>query len=830
MDSFKELLQRVAKCHEDAKFELQQEVSKLQEQVSHLRAALARAGPGFPPTPAPAPRLSQRSQGTGRSSQRVQTPTGAEPPKGHSQWARDSTTLEVLAPRAPSQRSGDKANRGLPSTLIPAPNASSPWVHEKASLGPHSAMPGADAPSPWESERASPRSALTNQRERDKAAVGPSSVPLAAPQARENGGDDEPAFTSECSSLSASPYRRVRTAEAMMTPAERWASLINNMLYGTHRLSGFRRRDDPLFELLPHWTLLNQVRPVSSSFGVVSLRARGMFGRDSSDYILQQPSLHGLVLSPTSHKRLLWCMLGVLLLSWDTLIIPLQVFNLGLFYEVVRIVGVMTSVYWVLDMPFQCFIGFQHPDGTEERRPSRIARHYLRTWFALDLSIVLVDSVLLLAIDKYSPQEEPSESGNGSSVLQASGRSLRLARLVRLLRLVRLMRLRKLNELMTLTLFRIKSEHLILGIKLAKHVGMIMLVNHYIACAWYALAVFNEDGETWLSASDQLDSSMQHHYVMALHWSMTQFSPATNNISPQNWHERVFAVIVVLFALIMFSSFISSVTNTVNQLRTLNLEPQMEEVRIREFLFAHKVSPDLVGRILNFFKQNYRGTRQRLHEADIAFFQDVPESMKIRLHEEAFMPILSANPMFQSFVHLDRPLLVQICHIAFSECFYLPQQDVFVDGTLALAVHYVSSGRLLYHSLVHTTVHQVKVGPGDWISEMALWVSWYHCGQLGAESSCELLVLDRAEFTAIVSKAGGPLIECLRRFAVFILGHAETSVLDMPVTDVCIAPPEEMQALAARAKRLWELQTFGPTRGKSVVWQERKTLFLSTDK
>ena len=68
-------------------------------------------------------------------------------------------------------------------------------------------------------------------------------------------------------------------------------------------------------------------------------------------------------------------------------------------------------------------------------------------------------------------------------------------------------------------------------------------------------------------------------YLSALHWTLTQFMPATQNIAPNTASERIFAIVVVLIGLAVFSSFVSGVTNTVNQLRQIHTEHFKQEMK-----------------------------------------------------------------------------------------------------------------------------------------------------------------------------------------------------------------------------------------------------------
>eukprot|EP00438_Fugacium_kawagutii_P026712 Skav219970 [mRNA] locus=scaffold2879:389420:443892:+ [translate_table: standard] len=63
--------------------------------------------------------------------------------------------------------------------------------------------------------------------------------------------------------------------------------------------------------------------------------------------------------------------------------------------------------------------------------------------------------------------------------------------------------------------------------------------------------------------------SIEYRYATALHWSLTQFTPATVDVHPQNLVERTFAILVLIFGLVLFSSFVSSITASMTQLRNM---------------------------------------------------------------------------------------------------------------------------------------------------------------------------------------------------------------------------------------------------------------------
>merc|ERR1719389_166161 len=96
---------------------------------------------------------------------------------------------------------------------------------------------------------------------------------------------------------------------------------------------------------------------------------------------------------------------------------------------------------------------------------------------------------------------------------------------------------------------------------------------------WYGFSVQLAGSEemTWVEyylvgkdgAGSSYDS-LQYHYLTALHWALAQVSPGNIDIMPMNWPERLMNIFVMCLTLIIFSSFISSMTVAVTKLRNLH--------------------------------------------------------------------------------------------------------------------------------------------------------------------------------------------------------------------------------------------------------------------
>ncbi|CAK9045570.1 Potassium channel AKT1, partial [Durusdinium trenchii] len=328
------------------------------------------------------------------------------------------------------------------------------------------------------------------------------------------------------------------------------------------------------------------------------------------------------VVRPQSNMQLVWSIAACILIMWDMITIPLEFFDAGELQMVQNVVNIIAFVFWLLDMPLNCFFGvFRH--GVVELRPKVLAGLYFRSWFGVDLLIITIDIARFIA--------EALLQGSMSSSLQG-GRYLRALRILRLLRLTRIGKLQKKFALLA---NRFLSTYVFMVLKVIWTLTLMLAINHIIACCWYGVAMASIDEPTWLS-NVNLDgsgtTSVFDSYVASLHWSLTQFTPSTNNIAPANALERSFAVFVILLAMGFFSSFVGSITSTVNSLRSLQAAKVKQQDTLLQFFVERNMSLDLYSKVQEVIKME-KLAEVRLHETDVALVNSLPERFRIQLHE-----------------------------------------------------------------------------------------------------------------------------------------------------------------------------------------------------
>merc|ERR1712113_285246 len=128
----------------------------------------------------------------------------------------------------------------------------------------------------------------------------------------------------------------------------------------------------------------------------------------------------------------------------------------------------------------------------------------------------------------------------------------------------------------------------------------------------------SNDYESWID-SDQgfAGESISYRYATSLHWSLTQFTPASMSVQPMNSVERIFAIVVLLFGLVLFSSFVSTITTSMTQLSRTMDDRSKQFWLLRRYLKRHKVPKQLSFHVLRYIEYAVRDEDQFLADTKV---------------------------------------------------------------------------------------------------------------------------------------------------------------------------------------------------------------------
>jgi len=361
-----------------------------------------------------------------------------------------------------------------------------------------------------------------------------------------------------------------------------------------------------------------------------------------------------LVTYPSSRRRMLWDLLGLMLVIWDIFAIPMNAFELT---DIVSlyIMSWVSTLFWTIDFPTNFFLGFYRA-GHIVTSPCAIAAQYLRTWFAVDLGVLALDwFFIFLDLTMSNVEEDTDAAGNNYF------RIARMSRGLKVLRILRLVRLAKLFPKFHSAFIVVQSDFIRLSMGAWFAVVIVVVMNHYVACAWFALGYCDTQAPiTWIKVYDlngvkeMWKLELAYQYFTSLHWALCQFTPATMEVMATNTAERIFTVLTIILGLISFSSFVSNITSSMTQLRNLNSEKHKLQSSLRTYFSQNEVPPEVSKAIYDWIGSHRKMHRLRVHEQDIDLLAEMPERLRSKLREAVYGPVMCRHPFLQEFSEVIR--------------------------------------------------------------------------------------------------------------------------------------------------------------------------------
>jgi len=470
------------------------------------------------------------------------------------------------------------------------------------------------------------------------------------------------------------------------------------------------------------------------------------------------------LLKPSGFNRLVWDVFSLLFICYDTVSIPFSLAFDPPEEDHTHIISWVVLSFWTLDIIMSFNTGY-YRNGEEELRRWPVAINYMKTWFMLDAGIVSIDWVTMII---------NADREQGVAVARF-GKTLRTLRVVRSLRLLRVMKLRRLIEMVQ---DHIASDLVSIFVTMLKLIMLVLLVNHAVACIWYWLGSGQLSTTGWALSEEIQSRDLSYRYFTSLHWSLCQFTTGSMEINPATELERVFNVITLVFALLIFSSFLSSITAAMTQLRKLANKDDHDLTILRRFLKFRGVKANLSIRIMHYVEHQINARAKEIQERDVNLLKIISKPLEKELKQDLTQPKLASHPFFRLYALADDHAMQQVCYnavktlpLSYGDLVFTPRSS---DGQM----FFVSRGTLTYNSKKRqagkfTSRPSESYGSADLVSptpsgatgrytdgnvgnailevddhccEGAIWTHWVHVGSLRAYENAEVLAVKADDF------------------------------------------------------------------------------------
>jgi len=237
---------------------------------------------------------------------------------------------------------------------------------------------------------------------------------------------------------------------------------------------------------------------------------------------------------------------------------------------------------------------------------------------------------------------------------------------------------------------------------------------------------------------------------------------------------------VLVFALVTFSSFVSSITNAMTRLRNMNSEYAKQLLTFQRFLRQSKITTPLAVRMRRHLEHRLFRQKKILEEKDVEVLKLLSEPLLMELHVEIYKPCLVLHPFLQRFT--DHLIAIRkICHLALFDISLSLHDTLFSYGEACERMYFLRTGRLIYtleFNWQEFKIEQPKeatlqkksdrastlgcmgstpnddtlLGSDHCLAEACLWTQWAHLGACVCKTGkASLICLDSQTFRNITS-------------------------------------------------------------------------------
>jgi CRP-like cAMP-binding protein len=222
------------------------------------------------------------------------------------------------------------------------------------------------------------------------------------------------------------------------------------------------------------------------------------------------------------------------------------------------------------------------------------------------------------------------------------------------------------------------------------------------------------------------------------------------HVQPVNTLERTFSICVLVFGLILFSAFISNITASMTQLRTMKGETSRQFWLLRRFLGQHTIPHELSFRILRYTEFQASSSKDLVPESRVTVLNLLSEQLKNELHYTMFYSGVHAHPLFEHVKLMSDDLLHRLSKESMSRNCLAKNEAIFKEGATASSMYFISRGNVRYVKSDRLDVDVAQ--KSDWITEQALWTEWVHMGEARTVAECQVIALNVKMFSSVVGK------------------------------------------------------------------------------
>ncbi|XP_037803688.1 potassium voltage-gated channel subfamily H member 6-like isoform X2 [Penaeus monodon] len=411
------------------------------------------------------------------------------------------------------------------------------------------------------------------------------------------------------------------------------------------------------------------------------------------EYKLQSPRIHKWTILHYSPFKAVWDWIILLLVIYTAIFTPyVAAFLLNeqeerrknhqnQYDNPIVIIDLIVDIMFMVDIVINFRTTYVNHNDEVVSHPGKIALHYLRGWFLIDVVAAIPFDLLLVNPDAASEQEADDEKTTTLIGL------LKTARLLRLVRVAR--KIDRYSEYGAAVLLLLMATF--------------ALIAHWLACIWYAIGNAERPGLLhkigWLdhlaNATHQYYYSnstggptLRAKYVTALYFTFSSLtSVGFGNVAPNTDAEKIFTILVMLIGSLMYASIFGNVSAIIQRLYAGTARYHTQLMRVKEFIRFHQIPNPLRQKLEEYFQHAWSYT----NGIDMgAVMKMYPECLQADISLHLNRNLFEACPSFEG----AKPGCLRALSMKFKTTHAPPGDTLVHRGDVLTSMYFISRGSI----------------------------------------------------------------------------------------------------------------------------------------
>ncbi|XP_063385936.1 potassium/sodium hyperpolarization-activated cyclic nucleotide-gated channel 2 isoform X4 [Cydia fagiglandana] len=453
---------------------------------------------------------------------------------------------------------------------------------------------------------------------------------------------------------------------------------------------------------------------------------------------IRQKAAGHWVIHPCSSFRFYWDLCMLLLLVANLIILPVAIsfFNDDLSTRWIAF-NCLSDTIFLIDIVVNFRTGIMQQDNAEQviLDPKLIAKHYLRTWFFLDLiSSIPLDYIFLIFNQDFSESFQ---------ILHA-GRALRILRLAKLLSLVRLLRLSRLVRYVSQWEEVYFLNMASVFMRIFNLICMMLLIGHWSGCLQFLVPMLQGfPANSWVAINELQDSFWLEQYSWALFKAMSHMlCIGYGRFPPQSLTDMWLTMLSMISGATCYALFLGHATNLIQSLDSSRRQYREKVKQVEEYMAYRKLPREMRQRITEYFEHRYQG---KFFDEEV-ILGELSEKLREDVINYNCRSLVASVPFF---ANADSNFVSDVVTKLRYEVFQ-PGDIIIKEGTIGNKMYFIQEG--IVDIVMANGEVATSLSDGSYFGEICLLTNARRVASVRAETYCNLFSLSVDHFNAVLDQ------------------------------------------------------------------------------